>query len=168
MSEKKRKRKKSADQLRDTMIPPPPLYDAQGVKRLSVSLGKAAKRLGLAGNYAKGIHDRLFLPLRLLTLLHRECEAVLRYDPVSTKRFLHRLNQLPTPGHKGDDILGNLRSLARQQFGFVKHRPRPQLVSFEAIATIYQAAFIASGGGHQGDESGLCPDRPAQPRGADN
>ena len=136
----------NADNLQRSLIPQPPLFDEYGARRLSTAIANSAKKLGLSRNYAKGIHDRLFLPLRLLELLHRECEAVLRYDRFSTKRYLLRLNQLPAIGQHADETLEKLRRQTRQKKGIVKRYPRPQLVSFEAIAPLYQAAFIASEG----------------------
>ncbi|MCU7942630.1 MAG: hypothetical protein KZQ87_08120, partial [Candidatus Thiodiazotropha sp. (ex Cardiolucina cf. quadrata)] len=137
---------KEAGKLEPPCQPPPPLFDRQRVKQLSTAIGIAAIKLGLSRDHAQKIHDRLFHPLRILTLLHHECEAVLHYDTRSAGRFLKKLIQLPVFRQNAEDILGELRRFASARHDCDKRLPRASLISFEAIAPLYQAAFIASGG----------------------
>jgi hypothetical protein len=126
--------------------PPPPLFDRHGAMRLSKAIGNAAKRLGIPAERGIRIHDRLFYPLRILALLHRECEAVLRHDSRAAKDFLLRLDRLAAPRDSPDDRIDKLRGPAAAHNSCNRPYPGSQLVSFEAIAPLYQAAFIASGG----------------------
>ncbi|MCU7840612.1 MAG: hypothetical protein KZQ94_14690 [Candidatus Thiodiazotropha sp. (ex Troendleina suluensis)] len=130
----------------EDVIPPPPLYDPHSAKRLSLMLGITANRLGLSRSYASTIHDRLFFPLRLLTLLRKEADAVLCYDPTAPDRFIEGLRtlrkHLPAPSAS----LANMDKVVRTKRSSRGKYPSAQLVTFEAIAPLYQAAFLASGG----------------------
>ncbi|MCU7848360.1 MAG: hypothetical protein KZQ89_10195 [Candidatus Thiodiazotropha sp. (ex Lucinoma kastoroae)] len=130
----------------EDVIPPPPLHDPHSAKRLSMMLGITANRLGLSRSYASTIHNRLFLPLRLLALLRKEADAVLCYEPTAPDRFIGRLRTLGKHLLSPSVSLANMNKMAREKRDCCGKYLSAQLVSFEAIAPLYQAAFLASGG----------------------